>query len=54
MAMNYATNDFQAEEHTGVNIPIFANEQGRDLVPAFMMQSDIYDLIKDYLLPESQ
>jgi alkaline phosphatase len=54
MAMNYATNDFQAEEHTGVNIPIFANEQGRDLVPAFMMQSDIYGLIKRYLLPESQ
>ena len=53
MAMNYATNEFQAEEHTGVNIPILANEQGKDLVPAYMMQTDIYQIIKNYLLPDA-
>ena len=52
MAMNYATNEFHAEEHTGVNIPLLANEQGRGLVPSFLMQSDIYGVIKSYLLPE--
>ena len=53
MAMNYATNEFQAEEHTGVNIPLLANEQGQGLVPSFLMQSDIYGIIKNYLLPET-
>ena len=53
MAMNYATNEFQAEEHTGVNIPLLANEQGQGLVPSFLLQSDIYGIIKNYLLPET-
>jgi len=52
MAINYATNEFQAEEHTGVNIPLLANEQGRSLVPSFLMQSDIYGVVKQYLLPK--
>jgi alkaline phosphatase len=53
MAMNYATNEFQAEEHTGVNIPLLANDQGQGLVSSFLMQSDIYEIIKSYLLPET-
>lgn len=54
MAMNYATNEFQAEEHTGVNIPLLANEQGRGFVPSFLLQSDIYGIIKNYLLAETR
>lgn len=53
MAMNYATNEFQAEEHTGVNIPLLANDQGQGIVPSFLMQSDIYGLIRGYFFPET-
>ena len=45
MAMNYATNEFQAEEHTGVNVPLFGNEAAEPFMRPFLQQSDLHGLI---------
>ena len=54
MAMNYATNDFSHEEHTGVNVPLFANKQvkdkaGEDLINPMLHQTDVFNISKKYL-----
>ena len=49
LAVNYATNDIFAEEHTGVNVPLLANDQALGLVPSMLTQSEIFDVIKAYL-----
>ena len=50
MAVNYATNDFVSEEHTGVNIPLLSNDVGQGSVPAMVTQPEIFDIIKSNLL----
>lgn len=50
MAVNYATNDFVSEEHTGVNIPLLSNDVGQGSVPAMVTQPEIFDVIKSHLL----
>ena len=52
MAINYATNDFVAGEHTGVTVPLLSNKEGVGIVPSMMTQPEIFGLIKGYLLPE--
>jgi alkaline phosphatase len=49
MGVNYATNDFIMEEHTGVNVPLFSNEAGLGLVPNMLAQPEIFQLSRDYL-----
>jgi alkaline phosphatase len=49
MAVNYATNDFLYEEHTGVNVPLFANPVGRDAIAPMMTQPEIFTVMRDYL-----
>lgn len=49
MAVNYATNSFPYEEHTGANVPLFANAEGLGIVPAFVQQPDIFTIVRDYL-----
>lgn len=49
MGVNYATNDFIMEEHTGVNVPVFINEVGAGKVPAMLTQPDIFTLARDHL-----
>jgi alkaline phosphatase len=49
MAINYATNDFSAEEHTGANVPIFGNQEAVGRVPSFLSQPEIFELMRDYL-----
>ena len=49
LVVNYATNDFISAEHTGVNVPVFTNMVGRDLVPAMITQPEIFEIMKDYL-----
>jgi alkaline phosphatase len=46
MAVNYATNDFVMEEHTGVNVPLFSNAVG---LPTMLTQPKIFELSRDYL-----
>jgi alkaline phosphatase len=49
MAINYATNSFKSEEHTGANVPLFANEAARDYVSAYMRQQDIFRAMQQFL-----
>lgn len=49
MAVNYATTNFQMEEHTGANVPLYANGEGRGRVKAYVQQPDIYAIMADYL-----
>jgi alkaline phosphatase len=49
MAVNYATNDFIIEEHTGVNVPLLSNAVGQGLVPAMVTQPEIFNIIKSHL-----
>ena len=50
MGVNYATNNFLSEEHTGVNVPLLSNAVGQGLVPAMVTQPEIFDIIKSHLL----
>jgi alkaline phosphatase len=54
MSINYATNDFSYEEHTGVNVPLFANQQvmdsrGEKMIIPLIKQTDIFDISKTFL-----
>ncbi len=49
MSINYATSNFVMEEHTGAAVPLYANEEGRDLVPPFVQQPELFGIMKNYL-----
>jgi len=49
LAINYATTVFPAEEHTGTDVPLFANEVGLGLVPPRITQPKLFNLMADYL-----
>ena len=49
MRINYATNNISSEEHTGANVPLFANSEGESVLSPFMRQRDIYDAMMRYL-----
>ena len=49
MAVNYATNSFFAEEHTGVAVPLHANELGRPLIKTLMTQPEIFEVTREFL-----
>jgi alkaline phosphatase len=49
MRVNYATNNIDSEEHTGANVPLFANAEGRSVLKPFMHQRDIYQAMMRYL-----
>ncbi len=50
LAVNYATNDFPAEEHTGTNVPLFSNKEGIGKVAPMVTQPEIFEIMKSYLL----
>ena len=50
LTVNYATNDFPAEEHTGTNVPLFSNEVGVGRVPPMVTQPEIFDIMKEHLM----
>jgi len=50
MTVNYATNNFVSEEHTGVNVPLLSNSVGVGKIPGMITQPEIFDIIKDYLI----
>ncbi len=54
MRINYATNNFVSEEHTGANVPLFANAPEGVSIPTFMRQRDLYALMVKYLNLEQQ
>jgi len=49
MAINYATNDFIMEEHTGAAVPLFSNTEGVGRISPFLQQPDIFRIIRGYL-----
>jgi alkaline phosphatase len=49
MAVNYATNGLFAEEHTGVNVPLFSNKEGIGRVPSMLTQPEIFNVMTSYL-----
>jgi alkaline phosphatase len=49
MTINYATNGFVSEEHTGANVPLFANDVGEGLLPAFLRQREVHDVMASFL-----
>ena len=49
MAVNYATNNFQQEEHTGAAVPLFGNNEALGRVPPFIQQPQIFAITRDYL-----
>ena len=49
MTINYATNGFVSEEHTGANVPLFANGMGDGLLPAFLRQREVHDAMATFL-----
>lgn len=49
LAVNYATNSFPYEEHTGANVPVFSNQVGVGIVPPFIQQRDIFEISSTYL-----
>ena len=50
MRVNYATNNGFSEEHTGANVPLFANRTDQDSLAPFMKQRDLHGVIADFLL----
>jgi len=52
MAVNYATNSFTYEEHTGANVPLYANTAGIGRVPTMVTQPDIFHIMSDFLFAE--
>ncbi len=50
LSVNYATNDFPSEEHTGTNVPLFSNDVGLGKVPPMVTQPEIFELMKRHLL----
>lgn len=49
LAINYATNDFPMEEHTGVNVPLFSNALGRSLLPTHLSQVELFEHMAKFL-----
>ena len=49
MAVNYATNSFPAEEHTGANVPLFSNTVGQALIKSYITQPELFFIMRDYL-----
>ena len=52
MRINYATNNGFSEEHTGANVPLFANKViGQRLTP-FLRQREVHDAMSAFLLDQ--
>ncbi len=49
MAVNYATNNFKQEEHTGAAVPLFGNSESLGRIPPFIQQPQIFAITRDYL-----
>lgn len=49
LAVNYATTNFFMAEHTGANVPLFANTPGKQRIPGYIQQPQIHQIVRDYL-----
>ena len=49
MRINYATNNGFSEEHTGANVPLFANEIAAPWLGPFLRQREVHDAMSAFL-----
>ena len=49
MAINYATNNFNREEHTGANVPLYSNEEGLGRIAPYLRQPELFSVMREYL-----
>ena len=49
MGINYATNDARQEEHTGVQVPVYASGFGANRLPTLMSQTEIFHVMARHL-----
>jgi alkaline phosphatase len=49
MAVNYATTNFQMEEHTGAAVPVYGNSEAVGRVPPYIRQPEIFTITREYL-----
>ncbi|MEM9406991.1 MAG: alkaline phosphatase [Acidobacteriota bacterium] len=49
MGVNYGTNRSRIEEHTGTQIPVFAQGPGSELVRGLMRQADVFEVMRQAL-----
>jgi alkaline phosphatase len=49
LAVNYATNSFAYEEHSGANVPVFINDVGVGRVSTMITQPQLFEIMRDYL-----
>ncbi|MBN7796251.1 alkaline phosphatase [Parahaliea mediterranea] len=49
MSVNYATNQFSHEEHTGASVPLYGNAVADGRVAPFIRQPDLFTIVRDYL-----
>ncbi len=50
LAVNYATNNFYSEEHTGADVPLYANKNPNNALGGYLRQTDVFHVIRDYLM----
>jgi len=49
MRINYATNNGFSEEHTGANVPLFANDVAGPWLSPFLRQREVHDAMSAFL-----
>lgn len=49
MGVNYATNEYPVEEHTGAAVPLYANDVGLGLFRTLITQPEIFDITRSFL-----
>jgi alkaline phosphatase len=49
MAVNYATTNFQMEEHTGAAVPVYGNSEAVGRVPPYIRQPEFFTITREYL-----
>lgn len=49
LGVNYATNDFGYEEHTGANVPLYANAAAEGRVKPFQRQPELFGIMREFL-----
>ena len=54
MRINYATNNGFSEEHTGANVPLFANEVIAPRLKPFMRQREVNEAMRQFLFEAEQ
>jgi alkaline phosphatase len=54
MRINYATNNGFSEEHTGANVPLFANEVIAPRLKPFMRQREVNEAMQQFLFEAEQ